>query len=363
MGGLLLSDNFEYHKPNSNDMNIASVAWGFSLGVSIFTATKAAKQTINSWKRGTRTNIYLVFLWTEWVSSVIMSAISWCYLRQIIPPGFPIFFAVVLLWAIQIQTLLQIIINRISILMVNRHSAWKLKLFTFLILLLVNISVFCIWIPARLQISQKWIAVNAIWDRVEKVIFLVVDAGLNLYFIHLVRSRLIANGLTKYTRLYRANLGMIFVSMTMDVILIGMMSLPNDIVYVQFHPLAYLVKLHIEMSMAELITKVVKASNPNGYDYSHSQSRSGGKSGVKSGGKTTTNKKMGSIFAGGNQTYVQAGENIELPARKEDGIQISRTFQTTQVEAVKPNRDRTDYDDLESESSSTRNLKPEHFPA
>jgi hypothetical protein len=123
----------------------------------------------------------------------------------------------VLLWAIQIQSLLQIIINRISILMVNRHNAWKLKLVVFLVLLAINISVFCVWIPARLQISPKWIAVNAVWDRVEKCIFLIVDAGLNFYFIYLVRSRLIANGLTKYTRLYRVNLFMIAVSMTMDV--------------------------------------------------------------------------------------------------------------------------------------------------
>lgn len=101
--------------------------------------------------------------------------------------------------------------------MVNRHNAWKLKLTTFLVLLAINISVFCIWIPARLQINQSYIKINAVWDRCEKGIFLVVDAGLNFYFIHLVRSRLIANGLTKYTRLYRVNLAMIGISMTMDV--------------------------------------------------------------------------------------------------------------------------------------------------
>ncbi|KAJ4122940.1 hypothetical protein NW768_009930 [Fusarium equiseti] len=240
--------------------------------------------------------------------------------------------------------------------MVNRHNAKRLKLVTFLVLLAINISVFCVWIPARLQISQQFISVNAIWDRVEKGIFLVVDAGLNFYFIHLVRSRLIANGLTKYTRLYHVNLVMIGISMTMDVLLIAMMSLPNDIVYLQFHPLAYLVKLHIEMNMAELITKVVKASNPSGYDYS------GSRSGGKSGAKTATNKRGTSMFPGGNLTYIEAGENIELPERKEDGIKVSRTFQTTQVESVKPDQDRTDYDDLGSESSSTRNLKEETFP-
>lgn len=159
-----------------------------------------------------------------------------------------------LLWSIQIQALIQVIINRIAILMVNRENAKKLKIIAFLIMLAINISVFCVWVPARLQITKTWIKVNSIWDRIEKVIFLLVDAGLNLYFIYLVRTRLIANGLTKYGRLFRFNLGMIGLSMTMDVshcdyhgpginsnhlqiLLIAMMSLPNDIVLVLFSSL------------------------------------------------------------------------------------------------------------------------------
>lgn len=42
--------------------------------------------------------------------------------------------------------------------------------------------------------------------------------------------------------------------------LIGLMSLPNQIVFTQFHPVAYLVKLNIEMAMANLITKVARAT-------------------------------------------------------------------------------------------------------
>lgn len=38
------------------------------------------------------------------------------------------------------------------------------------------------------------------------------------------------------------------------------MSLPNQIVFTQFHPVAYLVKLNIEMTMASLITKVARAT-------------------------------------------------------------------------------------------------------
>jgi hypothetical protein len=42
--------------------------------------------------------------------------------------------------------------------------------------------------------------------------------------------------------------------------LICLMSLKNQVVYIQFHPVAYMVKLNIEMSMASLIKKLAKAS-------------------------------------------------------------------------------------------------------
>jgi hypothetical protein len=41
-----------------------------------------------------------------------------------------------------------------------------------------------------------------------------------------------------------------------QVLLIGLMSLKNQLVYIQFHPVTYMVKLNIEMTMAHLITKI-----------------------------------------------------------------------------------------------------------
>jgi hypothetical protein len=43
-----------------------------------------------------------------------------------------------------------------------------------------------------------------------------------------------------------------------------MLKLPNSFTYVQFHPLAFTVKLYIEMTMAELITKIVRKSQTTG---------------------------------------------------------------------------------------------------
>jgi hypothetical protein len=51
----------------------------------------------------------------------------------------------------------------------------------------------------------------------EKVIFLCVDAALNAYFLYLVKSRLIAFGLDKYRTLFKFNLGIVLVSLGMDV--------------------------------------------------------------------------------------------------------------------------------------------------
>jgi hypothetical protein len=71
------------------------------------------------------------------------------------------------------------------------------------------------------------IALNNIWERLEKSFFLVIDCGLNLYFLYLVRYRLIADGLAKYWRLFHFNAAILLVSTSMDILLLGMLSLPN----------------------------------------------------------------------------------------------------------------------------------------
>ncbi|KAL6405688.1 hypothetical protein AUP68_10823 [Ilyonectria robusta] len=101
--------------------------------------------------------------------------------------------------------------------MVDKRDAAKIRWVTAVILGLVNISVFVIWIPARLQISPTWVHVNEIYDRIEKGLFLIIDACLHLYFIYLLRVKLIANGLEKYVPLFRFNLIMVAVSMSLDV--------------------------------------------------------------------------------------------------------------------------------------------------
>ena len=75
--------------------------------------------------------------------------------------------------------------------------------------------------------SPSIIVLNNIWERIEKSFFLVIDSGLNLYFLYLVRYRLIADGFVKYWRLFYFNAAILLVSLSMDTLLLGMLSLPN----------------------------------------------------------------------------------------------------------------------------------------
>lgn len=77
----------------------------------------------------------------------------------------------------------------------------------------------------------RYIHINNIWDRIEKCLYLVIDAFLNWYFIKIVKENLVANGLQKYNRLVRFNQRIIIVSLLMDVMIIGAMSIPNGFLY------------------------------------------------------------------------------------------------------------------------------------
>ncbi|KAH6667217.1 hypothetical protein B0J14DRAFT_439096, partial [Halenospora varia] len=245
-------------------MEIASIYFGLFLGLLVSTLTKVVQQTRSIWKR-TRSlsNIYLYMIWIEAIVNLIFSLTTYLYLRGVIPSSLVYYFGIsVTLWAIQTQLLSQIIANRVALIMVNRSKSRLLKWSLFILTAVVNIAVYCIWIPAHLpSASPKMILLNNIWERIEKSFFLLVDFGLNLFFLYLLRYRLIADGLTKYWPLFKFNSCIVVVSLSMDVLLLGMLSLPNPYDYVQFAPVAYIVKLHIELTMADLISKVVRSGS------------------------------------------------------------------------------------------------------
>ncbi|KAH7262504.1 hypothetical protein BKA59DRAFT_498069 [Fusarium tricinctum] len=257
----LLSPHYKAQEVTKGDLVIASTALGFTIGFGWLTVWVAIKQTAGIYRRHGRRvfrNAYIIMIWGEILVCSIFAVICFLHLLHVIPPSFAFYFSILTTWALQVQFLLQIIVNRCGILLTHKNKAYRLKVLVGVLITAVNISVYCIWIPARLQISERYIHINEWWDRCEKVIYLIVDGCLNFYFIHIVRMNLIVHGLTKYRRLTHFNMFIIGFSLSMDILIIAMMSLRNTFVYMQFHPLAYIVKLHIEMAMADLIGKIAR---------------------------------------------------------------------------------------------------------
>lgn len=119
----------------------------------------------------------------------------------------------------QIQFICGIIISRIGLLMVNKRRITIIRWSVGSVLGLINISVFFIWITARLQISPTCVHMNDILDLTEKGLVSIIDSGLNAYFIYLLRSRLLASskGLNKYTGRFYFNCFTIAISVGLDV--------------------------------------------------------------------------------------------------------------------------------------------------
>lgn len=85
----LLSPNFKLEEVTPDDMVIASLAWGFTLGFGWLTVWTAIKQTTAMYRRqGDRIyrNAYIWMIWLEILVCTIFSVICWLHLKGIIPP-------------------------------------------------------------------------------------------------------------------------------------------------------------------------------------------------------------------------------------------------------------------------------------
>ncbi|EKG12910.1 hypothetical protein MPH_09957 [Macrophomina phaseolina MS6] len=238
------------------DIKISCIAAGFTLGFGYLTTWDAWKVT-SSMRSPTR-SLFVWMVWSELVVNLAMAIIAWLFLLGYIKSAFGTYFSIVVLWVVQIQFILQIIINRIAIITVDKVLLKKIRIITICFITAINISVFCIFIPGHLAINPTYVRVNAVWDKITKVLIGANDAVLNYFFITQVKKRLVANGLQKYNKLAAFNTRIALISVGMDFLIIGTMFLKNGAVFLQFHPVAYTVKLKIELSMANLIRRISK---------------------------------------------------------------------------------------------------------
>ncbi|KAK0213158.1 hypothetical protein DFS33DRAFT_100980 [Desarmillaria ectypa] len=253
---------FELLYVSRRDSILGSIVFGFFFGFAIHAVWCAALET----KRTRRISAYIVMIWLEILANTTYAVVAWCYLQKLIPPNIGVFLTCIICWIAQVQCLMLIIVNRLCILIQNPSQRLTLKLVVIGTVSVISISTSCIWIPAELQINSTYISLNKWWDKFEKSVYLLLDMALNILFILMVKRRLVDHGLKKYDRVMRFNQRIIVVSIGMDVLLMGATTLKNPFVYTQFHPVTYIVKLQIEMSMSRLLIKVAHSTGINVYD-------------------------------------------------------------------------------------------------
>ncbi|KAJ3481149.1 hypothetical protein NLG97_g7895 [Lecanicillium saksenae] len=213
-------------------IDLPSLFFGAFAVAFALTLVEICKQTRRIARRGRAASLqngYLYMIWAEHMVNLAFAIITILYLNGVIRGSFAFYFATVTLWALQTQILTQIIANRVSLIMVSRKRAKWMRLGLFILVLGVNVGVFIIWIPAWLENSKpRHKRLNDIFEKVEKIFFLLFYFGLNLFFIYLVRFRLIAGGLPKYWALFKVNAVLIVLATAMDAALLGMLSLSDS---------------------------------------------------------------------------------------------------------------------------------------
>ncbi|TFK98243.1 hypothetical protein BDV98DRAFT_596008 [Pterulicium gracile] len=242
----------------------ACMMWGFTLGFGYFVTYHAYQLTA----RVKRPTAFIMLVWGEIFANFFLYGLLYILVvvGVISPDNFWVWLFIIIGWMMQLQCLIQLIVNRICILINNPHNRRLLKWSMFLWIGFINITVAICWIPATLQISERWERATFIYDRIEKVLYLLTDAGLNYMFIWIVNRQLVANGLTKYSKLVRFNKLIIWISLAMDVLILGLMFMKNPLVYLMSHPLAFTIKLEIEMSMSNLIIYVANGTGVHVFD-------------------------------------------------------------------------------------------------
>jgi hypothetical protein len=153
--GPFVRDNYEILRVTRTDLVVAGIAFALAnlFGLTAaFIAVRHTKASRQPWR-----STYIWMIWLELAASVALSVICLLYLLRIIQPSFYFFMGVLICWVVQIQLLPQIIINRIRIILQDRKRGKRLVAGTAAAITLINISVFCIWIPSRLQISERYV--------------------------------------------------------------------------------------------------------------------------------------------------------------------------------------------------------------
>lgn len=108
MGGLLVPPWYTIEAPSELSLALVTFMLGFSTALAAVTAVTIIHQAHRTWRRSKRlvTHPYIVMISVEWVSSVIISIISFLFIRDVIPPRFVYFLLAVVDLVVSAESLL-----------------------------------------------------------------------------------------------------------------------------------------------------------------------------------------------------------------------------------------------------------------
>lgn len=89
--GFLLPPWYRLPDPSTNDLNLASMIWGSSVGCAVIIVTKVLRHSYKSHRRQKTKRLqlwgasYVIMVWVVWASCVVGAAMDWVYLNPVIP--------------------------------------------------------------------------------------------------------------------------------------------------------------------------------------------------------------------------------------------------------------------------------------
>lgn len=88
MSGLLVPPWYHNEEPTRLSFALVSFLFGFSTACAAFTAVTILAQAHRTWKRSRMLvkHPYIAMIVTEWVSSVVISIISYLFILDVLPP-------------------------------------------------------------------------------------------------------------------------------------------------------------------------------------------------------------------------------------------------------------------------------------
>jgi len=85
MSGPFIPHDFVPQASSPDDIKLAAIVWGFTLGFGFLTCSKAFKQSRMVWKRSHRITMYVALVWIEVFASLTFGILAWLLMDDVMP--------------------------------------------------------------------------------------------------------------------------------------------------------------------------------------------------------------------------------------------------------------------------------------